>query len=85
MSSIQELREKRTAKAREYRNLLDSHTGAIGSTIPESTPPKNAFGFPVPSARSGMEIIAPSGKFWIAIPSDSASAPINVICTFPVR
>ena len=29
MSSIQELREKRTAKAREYRNLLDSHTGAI--------------------------------------------------------
>ena len=35
----------------------------IGSTIPESTPPKNAFGFPVPSARSGMEIIAPSGKF----------------------
>ena len=29
MSSIQELREKRTAKAREYRNILDSHTGAI--------------------------------------------------------
>ena len=29
MSSIQELREKRAAKAREYRNLLDSHTGAI--------------------------------------------------------
>ena len=25
MSSIQELREKRTAKAREYRNLLDRH------------------------------------------------------------
>ena len=56
-----------------------------GSTIPESTPPAKAFDTFIPSALSGMEIIAPSGKFWIAIPSDSASAPINVICTFPVR
>lgn len=29
MSSIQELREKRTAKAREYRNLLDRHPESI--------------------------------------------------------
>ena len=31
--SIQELREKRTAKAREYRNILDSHTGAIPEEV----------------------------------------------------
>ena len=31
MSSIQELREKRTAKAREYRNLLDRHPESISS------------------------------------------------------
>ncbi len=31
--SIQELREKRTAKAREYRNLLDSHSGAIPEEV----------------------------------------------------
>ena len=40
---------------------------------------KKAFDFRIPSARSGIEIIAPSGKFWMAIPSDNASAPAAVI------
>ena len=31
--SIQELREKRTAKAREYRNIVDSHSGAIPEEV----------------------------------------------------
>ena len=35
----------------------------IGSTTPESTPPTNAFDFFIPSALSGIEITAPSGKF----------------------
>lgn len=29
----------------------------------------------MPSDLSGMDTIAPSGKFWIAIPMDNASAP----------
>ena len=60
-------------------------TAPIGSTIPDKTPPIKAFVLLIPSERSGMDMIAPSGKFWIAIPSDSASAPISVICAFPVR
>ncbi len=35
----------------------------IGSTIPDSVPYQNAFGFDIPSAFKGIEIIAPSGKF----------------------
>ena len=37
------------------------------------------------SALSGMEIIAPSGKFWIAIPIDNAIAAATVIFAFPAR
>ena len=32
-----------------------------------------------------MEMIAPSGKFWMAMPSESASAPADVICVLPER
>ena len=35
----------------------------INKGAPESTPPRNARPLPSPSARSGMEMIAPSGKF----------------------
>ncbi len=35
----------------------------IGSTIPDSTPYKNAFGLLSPCIFSGIEIIAPSGIF----------------------
>ena len=38
-------------------------TAPIGSTTPESTPLRNARSLLSPSARSGMEMIAPSGKF----------------------
>ena len=38
-------------------------TAPIGSTTPESMPPRNARPLRSPSALSGMEIIAPSGKF----------------------
>ena len=42
---------------------LSIGTAPIGSTTPERTPPRKALPFLCPSARSGMEIIAPSGKF----------------------
>jgi len=54
-------------------------TAPMGSTMPDSTPPQNARPFFIPSARSGMEMMAPSGKFWMAIPMESASAPAAVI------
>ena len=34
-----------------------------GSTTPDSTPPRNALFLFSPSALSGMDMIAPSGKF----------------------
>ena len=54
-----------------------------GSTAPERTPSKNDLGLLFPSANSGMEMIAPSGKFWIAIPSAKASAPPAVMFEEP--
>ena len=60
-------------------------TAPMGSTTPDSTPPKKARPFFIPSARSGMETIAPSGKFWMAMPSDNASAPAAVMGTLPER
>ena len=42
----------------------------INEVAEESNQLKNAF----------MDIIAPSGKFWIAIPSDKASALVAVTC-----
>ena len=36
---------------------------AIGSTIPDTVPYKNARRLEIPSPRSGIEMIAPSGKF----------------------
>ena len=55
----------------------------IGSTIPDNAPYKNAFVFDMPSLFSGIEIIAPSGKFWIAIPIAKANAPAIVIPVLP--
>ena len=60
-------------------------TALIGSTTPESTPPANALALLSPSARRGIEMIAPSGKFWMAMPRDSASALAAVICVLPAR
>ncbi len=54
-----------------------------GSTAPESTPPRNACDLLIPSDLSGIEIMAPSGKFCIAIPTASANAPATEIPVFP--
>ena len=54
-------------------------TAPTGSTIPDRTPPAKALVFPIPSERRGIEIMAPSGKFWMAIPIERAMAPIIVI------
>ncbi len=56
---------------------------ANGSTTPERTPYRKARPFPVPSARSGMEMMAPSGKFCRAMPRDRASVPAAVMPLFP--
>ena len=54
-----------------------------GSTMPDRTPSAKAFPLLFPSAHSGMEIMAPSGKFWIAIPRARARAPPAVISVEP--
>ena len=51
------------------------NTAPMGSTMPDSTPPQNARPF---SFSEGMEMMA-SGKFWMAMPKESASAPAAVI------
>ena len=57
---------------------------ASGSTTPEATPPAKARGRDPPSARRGRETMAPSGKFWMAMPSERASAPAAEISAPPV-
>ena len=58
---------RKAEQIRKYRNNYVcrkyGNYCAYGSTIPESTPPANAFDFFIPSAFSGIEITAPSGKF----------------------
>ena len=54
-----------------------------GSTAPESAPNAKAFLREAPSAFSGSETTAPSGKFWIAIPMARAKAAESVMATFP--
>ena len=39
----------------------------------------------MPDALSGMEMIAPSGKFWMAIPAERAIAPAAVRPLLPAR
>ena len=50
-----------------------------GSTIPLRLPKRNDFIRLLPSARMGIDMIAPSGMFCIAIPSDMARAAAAVI------
>ena len=52
--------------------------------MPESVPYKKAFDFDIPSLFNGIDIIAPSGKFCIAIPIAKANAPAIVIPVFPI-
>ena len=51
---------------------------ATGSTTPDKNPNRKDFPFDSPSSFKGIEIIAPSGKFWIAIPIDNT----NMECSF---
>ena len=60
-------------------------TAPMGSTMPDRTPPANALPLLCPSARNGMEMIAPSGMFWMAMPRDKTSALAAVICSLPAR
>ena len=46
----------------------------IGSTMPLRLPIAKDFLLEFPAARIGMEMIAPSGTFWIAIPRASVTA-----------
>ena len=56
-----------------------ANTANSGSTIPDRLPYINDFNLLIFLAWSGMDIIDPSGKFWIAIPKASANAPAKVI------
>ena len=56
---------------------------AMGSTAPDSTPSRKARPLPAPSARRGMDTMAPSGKFWMAMPRDRARAPARVTSPSP--
>lgn len=47
----------------------------IGSMIPLRLPMIKDFVLLLPSALMGMDMIAPSGMFWMAIPNDIAMAP----------
>ena len=60
-------------------------TAPMGSTTPERTPSRKARPLGIPSARRGREMMAPSGKFWMAMPRDSARAPAAVIWALPER
>ena len=55
------------------------------STMPERMPSAKAFDFFMPSATSGRDTMAPSGKFCMAMPRERASAPAAVISALPVR
>ncbi|MNN70687.1 hypothetical protein D3C81_1865580 [compost metagenome] len=46
----------------------------IGSTMPDMLPMAKARRVLIPSWRSGSDIAAPSGKFWMPMPMASARA-----------
>ena len=60
--------------AKHGKMLPDDWKAQIGSTAPDSTPMANARFFVVPCPAMGIEITAPSGIFWSAIPIASAKA-----------
>ena len=72
----------RTGSIKDAKRIVN--TAAIGSTTPDAIPFKNAFGRLIPSLLKGREIMAPSGKFWMAMPMDRLIAPIKVIISLLV-
>ncbi len=70
------------AKASRKGNAGTTHaarstvsTDATGSTSPVSVPIQNDLKREFPALRKGIDTMAPSGKFCIAMPIDSVSAP----------
>jgi len=47
-------------------------------------PITNDFHFELPAARMGMEMMAPSGTFWMAIPKETAMALASEIFEMPL-
>ena len=73
------------AKKQRYscsRNLV-MPTPKTSSTSPDRLPKRKARHLLMPSCLRGSEIAAPSGKFCMAMPSESASAPMAVIPASP--
>ena len=60
-------------------------TAPTGSTAPLNEPITNDFHFELPAARMGMEMMAPSGTFWMAIPKETAMALASEIFEMPLR
>ena len=46
----------------------------MGSTTPLSVPSTNDFHLLLPAALMGMEMMAPSGMFWMAMPNATVTA-----------
>ena len=57
-------------------------TALIGSTIPDNIPSINERNFFFPEDASGIDIIAPSGRFCMAIPIERVRA-LSIGITFP--
>ena len=55
----------------------------IGSITPRSEPNTNDLHRLLPAARMGMEIMAPSGMFRMAMPNDTEMAAANDMCGAP--
>ena len=77
-------------KARVYGNIgmindasITTMSPPIGSTAPLRLPIMNDRHLLLPSARIGIEMIAPSGMFCMAMPSDIAMADASDIVDTP--
>ena len=55
----------------------------MGSTIPLMQPSRKELHLELPSARMGMEMMAPSGTFCMAMPSDTATADASEMPAMP--
>ena len=58
-------------------------TAPTGSTAPLNEPMTNDFHLLLPAARMGMEMMAPSGTFWMAIPNETATAEASEMPVMP--
>ena len=56
----------------------------MGSTAPLNEPIRNDRHLLLPAARIGIEMMAPSGTFWMAIPNDTATALASEILVVPL-